>query len=191
MNTKKVILNYLREPNYPNLIHLLELPLTNEEIIAEIGLIKIGSKYRVGNMEEVLNLLEYLESHTGRIYVFDLDSLAMLLTHRESMSNYVGKNIRIEYTKLLLDYLYNQADISEHTLRALIIIMKEGSDELRQQLYNKGLYPHHINALIDECRYRSGVSLVLYLERIISKPCQLLTDIKTIYPIVKNQMRLN
>lgn len=191
MNTKKVIINYLREPNYLNLIHLLELPLTNEEIIAEIGLIKIGSKYRVDNMEEVLNLLEYLESHTGRIYMFDLDSLAMLLTHRASMSNYVGKNIRIEYTKLLLDYLYSQDDISEHTLRALIIIMEEGSDELRQQLYNKGLYPHHIKSLIDECRYRSGVSLVLYLERIISKPCQLLTDIKTIYPIVKNQMRLN
>lgn len=146
MNQKQVIINYLRETTFENLIQVLSLPLSNKELQLELGDILLNDIY-FGSEDNRYELFRYLGQNLQRVAFFNLLDVSYAFFHLGGWGRQGLRGVRDELIALLYRDVYESNQTK--CLKYALYILTSVDSAYKETVYKRGLLPHHIKYFKD------------------------------------------
>lgn len=148
MNKKQVIINYLREQTYETVINLLNLNLTRDELLQEVGLLRLP--YLVSDDNK--KVIQYLNTRVSLLTYFDFNSVYCLLANLRFENQGISDELKKAYIDYRYHYLYGSASDKENLFDCIdsLIIEQGYRTDVSTDFYKRGLLAEHKQYFINQ-----------------------------------------
>lgn len=176
MNQKQAVINYLREQTYTAINDLLTTSLTNEEILQEVGFIRVAQEVTLIPGD----ILVTLNNHPQRIHVFEIGTLIATITNKTAALVGLNRPLREEYYTVLYDLLYHTTESHSFIFYALMVLIADEKLGYREKVYQKGIRDIYKLHFTGTGAFKIFTSELRVLRMGITESCPLLDDINDI-----------
>lgn len=141
MNKKQVIINYLREQTYETVINLLNLNLTRDELLQEVGLLRLPYLGSDDNRK----VIQYLNTRVSLLTYFDFRSVYLILSSHRIEEQGVSDELKKAHIDYMYQYLYDSASDKENLFDCIDSLITEQGyrTDVSKDFYKRGLLAEH------------------------------------------------
>lgn len=174
MNKKQAVINYLREPTYETVITLLNLNLTRDELLQEVGLLRLPYLGSEANKK----IIQYLNTRVSLLTYFDFSSVDFLLSIYSREDKGISDELKKAYIDYMYHYLYDSESDKENLLDCIDSLITEQGyrTDVSKDFYKRGLLAEHKQYFINQRDDEIHAELGWFYDYALPK-CKLKADI--------------
>lgn len=141
MSYKKELLAVVRKPNYSNTIKLFQTPLSNEEILNNIGLITVSSTFldEWGTISNFIDFITCLNENPQRAYILDIQSIIMELTSAYGVVYVANHELQDIIIERVYHHFYGEEGNRYFFDSCQTLILARNGNKYRESVCRRGL----------------------------------------------------
>lgn len=179
MGYKKELLAVVRKPNYNNTIKLFQTPLSNEEILNNIGLITVSSNFsdEWGKISDYNDFITCLNENPQRAYILDIQSIIMELTSAYGVVFVANQELQDIIIERVYHHFYSEEG-NRYFLESCQTLILAGNDKYRESVCRRGLTDWQKYALTSNNLSSFDINTIQILYIGCPYNCQLKDDLR-------------
>lgn len=189
MSYKKELLAVVRKPNYNNTIKLFQTPLSNEEILNNIGIITVSSTFldEWGKISDYMDFITCLNENPQRAYILDIQSIITVLIAPHGVVFAVNQELQDIILERIYHHFYGEEGNRYFFDSCQTLLLAGNGNKYRESVCRRGLTDQQKYAITSNNISTFIIHLIQSLYKGCPYNCQLKDDLRELINHIKSK----